>query len=127
MQAADILRTVGVGRNEYISTMNQCKAKRLMWRVNKSLAKEMLPTEPCDIDMQPWWTVNVVNLGLIAAEFLSYCLFDFLLNTGMAQHTARNFWVSISDTIALHPSSCECAGAQTCTLSVRWVLCLNEP
>ena len=63
VQAADILRLVGVGRNEYISIMNKCKAKRLMWRVNKAIAKEMLPDEPVDIEMQPWWTVNVVNLG----------------------------------------------------------------
>lgn len=67
MQAADILRLVGVGRNEYISIMNRCKAKRLMWRVNKAIAKEMLPSEPSDIEMQPWWSVNVVNLGGVAS------------------------------------------------------------
>lgn len=63
MQAADILRLTGIGRNEYISIMNKCKAKKLLWRVNRAIAKEMLPTEPLDIEMQPWWTVNVVNLG----------------------------------------------------------------
>jgi FAM91 N-terminus len=62
-QAADILQIVGIGRNEYISIMNQCKAKKLLWRVNKALAKEFLPQEPLDVQMEPWWIVHVVNLG----------------------------------------------------------------
>ena len=59
------MRSVGIGRNEYISIMNRCKAKKLLWRVNKAIVKEMLPTEPVDIEMQPWWMVNVVNLGAL--------------------------------------------------------------
>ena len=59
------MRSVGIGRNEYISIMNRCKAKKLLWRVNKAIVKEMLPTEPVDIEMQPWWIVNVVNLGAL--------------------------------------------------------------
>lgn len=42
-QAADALRVVGVGRNEYISILNACKAKKLMWRVNRAIAKDLLP------------------------------------------------------------------------------------
>lgn len=57
------MHVVGIGRNEYIAIMNKCKAKKLLWRVNKSIAKEFLPPEPLDIDMQPWWLVGVVNLG----------------------------------------------------------------
>ena len=63
MQAADIVRIVGIGRNEYISIMNRCKAKKLLWRVNKAIVREHLPIEPVDIDMRPFWVVNVVNLG----------------------------------------------------------------
>ena len=63
LQAADIVHIVGIGRNEYIATMNKCKAKKLLWRVNKSIAKEFLPTEPLTIELQPWWQVGVVNLG----------------------------------------------------------------
>lgn len=63
-QAADILRLLGIGRNEYIALMNKGKAKKLMWRVNKSsILREMLPTEPIDIQFQPWWIVCIVNLG----------------------------------------------------------------
>lgn len=62
-QAADALRVTGVGRNEYIAIMNACKAKKLMWRVNKGLARDLLPAAPRDIKMEGWWTVNVVNVG----------------------------------------------------------------
>ena len=63
VQAADIVQLVGIGRNEYIAIMNKCKAKKLLWRVNKSIAKEFLPASPLDINMQPWWRVGVVNLS----------------------------------------------------------------
>ena len=59
-----MVRVTGIGRNEYIATMNKCKAKKLLWRVNKALAKEFLPTEPLTpAAMQPWWLVSTVNLG----------------------------------------------------------------
>ena len=63
VQAADIVQLVGIGRNEYIAIMNKCKAKKLLWRVNKSIAKEFLPASPLDINTQPWWRVGVVNLS----------------------------------------------------------------
>eukprot|EP00775_Hariotina_reticulata_P005967 gene5967-6206_t len=65
--AADALRELGIGRNEYIDIMNACKAKRLMWRVNKGLAKDLLPSAARDIRMEGWWLVCVVNVG--DAEF----------------------------------------------------------
>ena len=34
MQAADIVQVMGIGRNEYIAMLNQCKGRRLMWRMN---------------------------------------------------------------------------------------------
>lgn len=57
------MRIVGIGRNEYIATMNKCKAKKLLWRVNKAIVREHLPAEPLDIERQPWWLAHVVNLG----------------------------------------------------------------
>eukprot|EP01025_Chloroclados_australasicus_P011217 TRINITY_DN14854_c0_g1_i2.p1 TRINITY_DN14854_c0_g1~~TRINITY_DN14854_c0_g1_i2.p1 ORF type:complete len:196 (-),score=4.03 TRINITY_DN14854_c0_g1_i2:108-695(-) len=61
--AADIVRLLGIGRNEYISILNQCKGKRLIWRVNKSIAKEFLPQEPLKVRAEDWWLVKVVNIG----------------------------------------------------------------
>ncbi|WIA36338.1 hypothetical protein OEZ86_007659 [Tetradesmus obliquus] len=65
--AADMLRVTGIGRNEYIALMNACKAKRLLWRVNKGIARDLLPAAPLDVKMEPWWGVQVVNVG--EAEF----------------------------------------------------------
>ena len=33
-QAADVIQVLGIGRNEYIAMLNQCKGRRLMWRMN---------------------------------------------------------------------------------------------
>jgi hypothetical protein len=63
LQAADMLRVTGIGRNEYIALMNACKAKKLLWRVNKGIARDLLPAAPLDIKMEPWWGVQVVNVG----------------------------------------------------------------
>jgi len=62
--AADALRLTGVGRNEFIDIMNKCRSKKLMWKLNKSIAKEMLPTQPVDFPVEPWWGVCLVNFTL---------------------------------------------------------------
>lgn len=62
--AADALRLTGIGRNEFLDIMNKCRAKRLMWKLNKSIIKEMLPTQPVDFTIESWWTICVVNLSL---------------------------------------------------------------
>ncbi|KAI8462738.1 MAG: FAM91 N-terminus-domain-containing protein [Monoraphidium minutum] len=61
--AADALRVTGVGRNEYIALLNACKAKRLMWRVNKALARDLLPQVEQEARLEPWWLVEVTNVG----------------------------------------------------------------
>eukprot|EP00249_Psilotum_nudum_P019721 c27386_g1_i1 orf=411-3452(-) len=62
--AADALRLTGIGRNEFIDIMNKCRAKRLMWKLNRSIIKEMLPIQPVDFPIESWWIVCVVNLTL---------------------------------------------------------------
>ncbi|XP_042493363.1 protein FAM91A1-like [Macadamia integrifolia] len=59
--AADALRLTGIGRNEFIDIMNKCRSKKIMWKLNKSIAKELLPTQPVDFPIEPWWGVCVVN------------------------------------------------------------------
>eukprot|EP00899_Mesostigma_viride_P024567 jgi/Mesvir1/5295/Mv15395-RA.1 len=61
--AADIVRVVGIGRNEFIALMNKCKSK-LMWKFNKAIAKDALPLEPVTPIMEPWWRVSFVNVGV---------------------------------------------------------------
>ncbi|KAI5079634.1 hypothetical protein GOP47_0005113 [Adiantum capillus-veneris] len=62
--AADALRLTGIGRNEFLDIMNKCRAKRLMWKLNKSIIKEMMPTQPVTFAIESWWTICVVNLSL---------------------------------------------------------------
>lgn len=62
--AADALRLTGIGRNEFIDIMNKCKSKKIMWKLNKSIAKELLPTQPVDFTVEPWWGVCLVNFTL---------------------------------------------------------------
>ena len=69
--AADALKVVGVGRNEYIAIMQQAKSKRLMWRVNKGLVRDMLPELPKQQNPAPWWRVCVVNLGEVEYRTMS--------------------------------------------------------
>ncbi|KAF8055757.1 Fam91a1 [Scenedesmus sp. PABB004] len=65
--AADALRVTGVGRNEYIAVANAARGKRLLWRVNRGLARDLLPQAPRDVRIEGWWRVQVVNVG--EAEF----------------------------------------------------------
>ncbi|XP_023013804.1 protein FAM91A1 [Leptinotarsa decemlineata] len=62
--AADCLRLLGIGRNEYIDLMNKSRSNRgrLFGRKN---VKVLLPRVPSDIHMEPWWRVEV---GLVLEE-----------------------------------------------------------
>ncbi|XP_058787282.1 uncharacterized protein LOC131661694 [Vicia villosa] len=69
--AADALRLVGIGRNEFIDIMNKCRSKKIMWKLNKSIAKELLPTQPVDFLIESWWGVCLVNFTLEEFKKLS--------------------------------------------------------
>lgn len=60
--AADVLRHLGIGRTEYISILDACRAKKFIWRVNRNIAREKLPSEPVSLVMEPWWKLGVVNV-----------------------------------------------------------------
>ncbi|XP_011626382.1 protein FAM91A1 isoform X1 [Amborella trichopoda] len=62
--AADALRLTGIGRNEFIDIMNKCRSKKIMWKLNKSIAKELLPSQPANFTIEPWWGVCLVNFTL---------------------------------------------------------------
>ncbi|KAL1546794.1 protein FAM91A1-like isoform X1 [Salvia divinorum] len=69
--AADALRITGIGRNEFIDIMNKCRSKKIMWKLNKSIAKELLPIEPVDFVIESWWGVSLVNFTLEEFKKLS--------------------------------------------------------
>ncbi|XP_067004494.2 protein FAM91A1 [Anabrus simplex] len=55
--AADCLRLLGIGRNEYIELMNQCRSGRKLFR--RKNIKDLLPPKPIDINVEPWWNIEV--------------------------------------------------------------------
>lgn len=38
--------------------------QKIMWKLNKSIAKELLPTQPVDFPIESWWGVCLVNFTL---------------------------------------------------------------
>ncbi|KAF5740192.1 hypothetical protein HS088_TW11G00258 [Tripterygium wilfordii] len=69
--AADAFRLTGIGRNEFIDIMNKCRSKKIMWKLNKSIAKELLPAQPVDFPIESWWGVCLVNFTLEEFKKLS--------------------------------------------------------
>ncbi|KAJ4442241.1 hypothetical protein ANN_12107 [Periplaneta americana] len=55
--AADCLRLLGIGRNEYIELMNQCRSGRKLFR--RKNIKDLLPPKPAGVNVEPWWNVEV--------------------------------------------------------------------
>lgn len=52
------LRILGIGRNEYIELMNQCRTKNKLFR-RKHEIRPMLPSQPINMNVDPWWVVDV--------------------------------------------------------------------
>ncbi|KAK6641108.1 hypothetical protein RUM44_012810 [Polyplax serrata] len=54
--AADCVRLLGIGRNEYIDLMNKCRSGRKLFR--KKSVRDLLPNTPVKINIEKWWLVN---------------------------------------------------------------------
>ncbi|VDL74188.1 unnamed protein product [Nippostrongylus brasiliensis] len=54
--AADAVRLLGIGRNQYIDLMNQNRSNRKFLRRNRPL-RELLPRKPAKCAVEPWWIV----------------------------------------------------------------------
>lgn len=57
------MRLLGIGRNEYIDLMNQCRSGRKLFR--RRNVKDHLPTKPARIPIESWW---VVGLGMVTDD-----------------------------------------------------------
>ncbi|XP_063404273.1 protein FAM91A1-like [Mytilus trossulus] len=67
--AADCLRLLGIGRNQYIDLMNQCRSSKKFFR--KKNPKELLPIQPIDtLLIDHWWTIST---GYITEEDIKLC------------------------------------------------------
>ncbi|CAD6194773.1 unnamed protein product [Caenorhabditis auriculariae] len=56
--AADAVRLLGIGRNQYIDLMNQTRSNRKFLRRNRT-TRELLPQKPAKLSFEPWWTVSI--------------------------------------------------------------------
>lgn len=57
--AADCLRMLGIGRNQYIDLMNRYRSTKRLFSRRKPV-RQFLPTQPLDVNLiEPWWTCNV--------------------------------------------------------------------
>ncbi|CAF4289296.1 unnamed protein product [Rotaria sp. Silwood2] len=93
-QAADCLRLLGIGRNQYIELINQSRtilqtARKKMflsltnWKTPASI-RHLLPLQPVDsVYIQPWW---VINLGCVTDDDVKQCtneeklIIDYLID-----------------------------------------------
>ncbi|XP_078072994.1 protein FAM91A1 [Mustelus asterias] len=66
--AADCLRLLGIGRNQYIDLMNQCRSSKKFFR--RKTARDLLPVKPVEITIEPWW---VVQSGFITEDDIKIC------------------------------------------------------
>ncbi|XP_069050921.1 protein FAM91A1 isoform X1 [Lepisosteus oculatus] len=66
--AADCLRLLGIGRNQYIDLMNQCRSSKKFFR--RKTARDLLPVKPVEISVEPWW---VVQTGYITEDDIRIC------------------------------------------------------
>nr|XP_006000869.1 PREDICTED: protein FAM91A1 isoform X2 [Latimeria chalumnae] len=66
--AADCLRLLGIGRNQYIDLMNQCRSSKKFFR--RKTARDLLPVKPVEISVEPWW---VVQSGYITEDDIKIC------------------------------------------------------
>ena len=56
--AADCNRVLGIGRNEYIIIMNQCKSKGWLWQKRKGMIRALLPAQALTHDIDDWWVAK---------------------------------------------------------------------
>ncbi|AWP21683.1 putative protein FAM91A1 [Scophthalmus maximus] len=66
--AADCLRLLGIGRNQYIDLMNQCRSSKKFFR--RKSARDLLPAKPVEISVEPWW---VAQSGFITEDDIRIC------------------------------------------------------
>ena len=66
--AADCLRLLGIGRNQYIDLMNQTRSGRKfgVFFGGRKSGRDLLPSRPVDnVPIHPWW---IVNVGFVTEE-----------------------------------------------------------
>lgn len=71
--AADVVRLLGIGRNQYIDLMNQSRSSRRLFRRVKNI-RELLPIRPVDFSIEPWY---LLCDGCIVESDVKVCIIRF--------------------------------------------------
>ena len=67
--AADCMRLLKVGRNEFIHALNACRAKGWMWKRRKAVIVKQLPARPTDdLPLHHWWVVHLTEAAVALLE-----------------------------------------------------------
>nr|XP_006815081.1 PREDICTED: protein FAM91A1-like [Saccoglossus kowalevskii] len=67
--AADCLRLLCIGRNQYIDIMNQCRSSKKFFR--RKPIRDLLPLKPVEeINIESWW---IVQAGYITEDDIKMC------------------------------------------------------
>ncbi|KAK3508445.1 hypothetical protein QTP70_029433 [Hemibagrus guttatus] len=69
------LRLLGIGRNQYIDLMNQCRSSKQASVPDQKFfrrksARDLLPAKPVEISVEPWW---VAQTGYITEDDIRIC------------------------------------------------------
>ncbi|XP_074636235.1 protein FAM91A1-like [Acropora palmata] len=67
--AADCLRLLAIGRNQYIELMNTCRSSKKFFR--KKPIRDLLPSKPAALKvLEPWW---MVQIGYVTEDDIRMC------------------------------------------------------
>ncbi|OQR74127.1 protein FAM91A1-like, partial [Tropilaelaps mercedesae] len=83
--AADVLRLLGIGRNQYIELVNMCKSTKSFFSLKKKNLRSVLPAKPVEISMEPWWIIHVGYITETDVKQISApekCMIDLLIDEG---------------------------------------------
>uniref|UniRef100_A0A8C0E093 Family with sequence similarity 91 member A1 n=1 Tax=Balaenoptera musculus TaxID=9771 RepID=A0A8C0E093_BALMU len=81
--AADCLRLLGIGRNQYIDLMNQCRSSKKFFR--RKTARDLLPVKPVEIAIEAWWVVQaayVTEDDIKICTLPEKCAIDKIIDAG---------------------------------------------
>lgn len=82
------VRLLGIGRNQYISIMNNVKTKgstNFLWPNKKSSIRSHLPNQQIETEIEHWW---IVNIGFVSEDDIEKCskveksMIDLIIDSG---------------------------------------------
>eukprot|EP01113_Clastostelium_recurvatum_P032633 TRINITY_DN4219_c0_g1_i6.p1 TRINITY_DN4219_c0_g1~~TRINITY_DN4219_c0_g1_i6.p1 ORF type:complete len:867 (+),score=237.19 TRINITY_DN4219_c0_g1_i6:26-2626(+) len=86
--AADCVRVLAIGRNQFIDIMNRCRAKGFLWKKRANGLRNLLPARSVEGEGEYWW---VVHLGFVSEEDIKnssdmeHATIDLLIDRGPRQ------------------------------------------